>query len=157
MDNFDDFDDNFDDGFEGEFDYDEEIEENDIYEEEDEEEIIDDNEISQFKEKKIESINKNKSRNIIIVPNDQKITDNRLHKNELSFVLSTRSKQIAKYGTYFATNINSKDPIEIAYKELYEKKCPLKLRRQVGINNSGDLIVEEWDLKTMVLPNINLF
>ena len=156
MDEIDDFDEDFNDI--EEIDYGEEIDEGDDLYEEDEEIIDDDVEVSQIKEeKKIQSIQKNKTKNIIIVPNDQKITDNRLHRNELSFVLSTRAKQISKYGTYFIENTSYKDPIEIAYRELYEKRCPLKLRRQVGISPTGDIIVEEWDLKTMVLPNINLF
>lgn len=121
----------------------------------DEKSDIDDNasEVYQPKIEKKSEI-KNKSRNIIIVPPDQRITDNRLHKNELSFILSTRAKQIASSATHFVTNCTSNNAISIAYQELYSHRCPLKLRRQVGVTNKGDIIVEEWDTKTMVLPSI---
>lgn len=108
-------------------------------------------------EKKIELISKLKTRNIIIVPPDERITDNRLHKNEVSFILSTRSKEIAMHSTHFAKDCIATNAISIAYQELYSNRCPLKLRRQVGITNKGDIIVEEWDTKEMVLPNIGPF
>lgn len=154
-----DYDDNFNDE-----EYDDYYENDDIYEEkedeeEEENEEEDDNisEIYQPKiEKKIDPIVKTntKSRNVIIVPPEERITDNRLHKNEVSFILSTRAKEIAKYSTHFLENNTYNNAISIAYHELYSRKCPLKLRRQVGVTNKGDIIVEEWDTKTMVLPNI---
>lgn len=107
-------------------------------------------------EKKIDHIMKlsNKPRTIIIVPPEERITDNKLHKNEVSFILSTRAKEIAKNSTHFLENNTFNNAISIAYHELYSHRCPLKLRRQVGISSKGDIIVEEWDIKTMVLPNI---
>lgn len=107
-------------------------------------------------EKKIDPIVKlsTKPRNIIIVPPEERITDNRLHKNETSFILSTRAKEIAKHATHFLENNTYTNAVSIAYHELYSHRCPLKLRRQVGISPKGDIIVEEWDTKTMVLPNI---
>jgi DNA-directed RNA polymerase subunit K/omega len=114
-----------------------------------------DSEIYQPKiEKKVESILKSSSRNIIIVPPEERITDNRLHKNEVSFIISTRAKEIAKHSTHFLGQHNYTNVLSIAYHELYEHKCPFKLRRQVGTTSKGDIIVEEWDVKTMVLPNI---
>jgi len=158
-------DEDFDDDFVDEENYYEE----DIYDnieddfEDDNDDIEDDNEDDNISEiyqpkieKKIDSIVKlsTKPRNIIIVPPEERITDNRLHKNEASFILSTRAKEIAKHATHFLKNNTHTNAISIAYYELYEHRCPLKLRRQVGITNKGDIIVEEWDTKTMVLPNI---
>ena len=156
----DDFDDDFieednfyeDDNYE---DIDNELEEE--VEEEVEEEDDDISEIYQPKvEKKIDPISKlsTKPRSVIIVPPEERITDNRLHKNEASFILSTRAKEIAKHATHFLENNSYTNAISIAYHELYSHRCPLKLRRQVGVTNKGDIIVEEWDTKTMVLPNI---
>jgi hypothetical protein len=115
-----------------------------------------DDDVSEVYQPKIEKKSdfKNKSRNIIIVPSDERITDNRLHKNEASFILSIRAKQIADSSTHFAKDCNLNNAISIAYQELYTHRCPLKLRRSVGVNSKGDIIVEEWDVKTMVLPNI---
>lgn len=107
--------------------------------------------------KRQETISKNKSRNIIVVPPDERITDNRLHRNEVAFILAIRSKQIAKYNTHFIGDHTFTNPIHIAYHELYTHKCPLKLRRQVGTTSKGDIIVEEWDVKNMILPSIPQF
>jgi len=134
-----------------------EYEELDDMEEEGEELEDDVSEIYQPKiEKKIDPIAKlsSKSRNIIIVPPEERITDNRLHKNEASFILSTRATEIAKYETNFLEKNNYSNAKTIAYNELHSRRCPLILRRQVGISYKGDIIVEEWDTKTMVLPNI---
>lgn len=104
-------------------------------------------------EKKIEL---KKIRNVIIVPLEERITDNRLHKNEAAFVLSTRAKEISMHYTNFVKDSKATSAIKIAYEELYSKRCPLKIRRQVGITKEGDIIVEEWDTKEMVLPNIKI-
>lgn len=122
---------------------------------ESEEDVDLNSEIYQYKTEKKVDVFKNKNKNIIIVPSEERITDNRLHKNELALVLSMRAKQIAMTATHFVKNCTAIDPIEIAYQELYSHMCPFKLRRQVGTNNKGDIIVEEWDIKTMVLPNIS--
>lgn len=154
----DDFDDEF---IEEEYDIYEDIEndleEHDEIEEGEEFEDDDISEVYQPKiEKRIDPIKKlnAKARNIIIVPDNERITDNRLHKNEVALILSMRAKEIAKHATHFIGDHNYGNAISIAYHELYSHKCPLKLRRQVGISNKGDIIVEEWDTKTMVLPNI---
>ena len=145
---------------EGNYSEDEDYEyEKDESEESDEEgQEIEDDDISEVYqpkiEKKTDSILKSKSRNIILVPEEERITDNRLHKNEAAFIIATRAKEIAKHATNFVENNTSNNAISIAYNELYTHRCPIKLRRHVGISNKGDIIVEEWDTKTMVLPNI---
>jgi hypothetical protein len=65
-----------------------------------------------------------------------------------------RAKEISKHSTHFLENAPYNNPMTIAYHELYNHRCPLLLRRQVGVTIKGDIIVEEWDTKTMVLPNI---
>ena len=110
-----------------------------------------------FKESKKIKINpvlqkSNTPRTIIVVADSKKITDNRLHKSESSNVLSMRSEQISKYGTNFINTDNIQDVFQIAIKELYARKCPLNLRRIVGIGLFGELIVEEWDINQMTLP-----
>lgn len=137
--------------------YEEEINDEIEDEEEIEEEDDDVSEIYQPKvEKKTDPITKlsTKIRNIIIVPPEERITDNKLHKNEVSFILSTRAQEIAKFATHFNETYSGSNAVSIAYNELYSHRCPLKLRRQVGISSKGDLIIEEWDTKTMMLPNI---
>ena len=86
--------------------------------EEEESEIIDDDsvvvesvkekitQLEKFKDPKKLKINpvlqkSNTPRTIIVVADDKKKTDNRLHKTDCSHILSIRSEQIAKYGTNF--------------------------------------------------------
>ena len=130
----------------------------DELEEEGEDDIEDDvSEIYRPKvEKKIDPIARMnvKPRSVIIVSPEDRITDNRLHENEASFILSTRAEEIAKNATCFANNKTYTNAATAAYYELMEHRCPFKLRRQVGISSTGDIIVEEWDVNTMVLPNI---
>ena len=94
----------------------------------------------------------NTPRTIIVVNESDKKTDNRLQRTELSNIISMRSEQIATYGTHFASLPISKHVDEIAIKELYERKCPLMLRRSVGFGSNGETIVEIWDVNTMTLP-----
>lgn len=94
----------------------------------------------------------NKSRNVIIVPPDERVTDNRLQKSEAAHIISMRAQEIAQYGTSFTDIGNLHDPVDIAIKELQDRKCPMLVRRSVQILPNGDQIVEEWDPKEMALP-----
>lgn len=94
----------------------------------------------------------NTPRTIIVIAEHNKKTDNRLHRSELSNIISMRSAQIDTYGTHFASHPVDKKVDEIAIKELYERKCPLMLRRVVGYGLNGEIIAEIWDVNTMTLP-----
>lgn len=96
---------------------------------------------------------------VVVVPNSERITDNRLHKSEASYVISVRAQQIARSATNFASasHTNSAalyDPCAIAQRELIERRCPLLLRRQVGWGPDGEIIVEEWCVREMALPQL---
>jgi hypothetical protein len=96
---------------------------------------------------------------VIVVPKCERITDNRLHKSEASYVISVRAQQIARSATNFASasHTNSAalyDPCAIAQRELIERRCPLLLRRQVGWGPDGEIIVEEWCVREMALPQL---
>ena len=94
----------------------------------------------------------NTSRTVIVIAEHNKKTDNRLHRSELSNIISMRSAQIDTYGTHFASHPVDKKVDEIAIKELYERKCPLMLKRVVGYGPNGEIIAEIWDINTMTLP-----
>jgi len=96
--------------------------------------------------------NSNRNRNVIVVPPDERVTDNRLHKSEASYIISMRAQQIAKHGTTFTEATGLHDPVAIAFKELLDRKCPFTLRRMVGTNPDGSRVVEEWNPREMVLP-----
>ncbi|NBQ43788.1 MAG: hypothetical protein EBU23_15315 [Mycobacteriaceae bacterium] len=92
---------------------------------------------------------------VIVVPQAERITDNRLQKFEAAHVLAVRAQQIASTGLSFAKARPEGpllDPYHIAFYELNSRQCPLILRRQVGTGNNGEIIVEEWHVNEMTLP-----
>lgn len=96
----------------------------------------------------------NRPRIVKIVPPEERITDNRLHRTEAAYILAMRADQIDKHATAFTDTTGLTDAVAIAYKELFDRKCPMILRRTVGIGPVGELLVEEWDVRTMTLPAI---
>jgi DNA-directed RNA polymerase subunit K/omega len=94
----------------------------------------------------------NKPRIVHIVADDDRMTDSRLQKTEAAAALAYRAKQIASFSTRFVESGDLHDPGQIAFKELYARRCPLKIRREVGTTPTGDLIVEEWKVSEMTLP-----
>lgn len=98
----------------------------------------------------------NKPRVVIVVSPDERVTDNRLHKSEASYVISMRAQQIAQSATCFTDGGSLYDPVALAYKELFDRRCPFTLRRTIGSTNNGDPIVEEWNIREMTLPTLTL-
>jgi hypothetical protein len=94
----------------------------------------------------------NNPRTVRVVAPEDRVTDNRLHKSEAAFVLAMRSQQIAKYATMFTDGGALHDPFALAYKELYDRRCPFILRRPIGTGSGGEQVVEEWVVREMVLP-----
>lgn len=94
----------------------------------------------------------NNPRTVRVVAPEDRVTDNRLHKPEAALVLAMRAQQIAKYATMFTDGGALNDSFALAYKELYDRRCPFILRRPVGTGAGGEQIVEEWVVREMVLP-----
>lgn len=168
---------NGDEDFEGDFDEeilfeDEEIVDSESEEAESDEDetesVDDDNEeeevivpveevVKKFKDNKKIKINtvlqkSNTPRTIIVVPDHKKQTDHRLHRSELSNIISMRTAEIDTYGTHFASLPVGLKADDIAIKELYERRCPLMVERIIGYGLNGETIVEIWDVNTMTLP-----
>jgi len=98
----------------------------------------------------------NRSLQTHVVKPDERVTDNRLHKSEAARIIAMRAEQIAQNATMFTDATGLHDPVMIAYQELLDLRCPLILRRRVGTTPSGDPIVEEWNTREMVLPQITI-
>lgn len=94
----------------------------------------------------------NKSCTVKLVPDEERMTDNRLQKAEAAYIIAMRAEQIAKHPTPFTDTGGLHDPVAIAFKELYDRRCPLKLRREVGTGPAGEIFVEEWIVRKMTLP-----
>jgi DNA-directed RNA polymerase subunit K/omega len=94
----------------------------------------------------------NKPRFVRVVAPEDRVTDNRLHKSEAALVIAMRAQQIAKYATRFTEGGALHDPVALAFKELFDRRCPFILRRPIGTGPGGEPIVEEWVVREMTLP-----
>ena len=89
---------------------------------------------------------------IKIIPQDQRITDNRLHLNEATRLIAIRAKQISGDCNIFVDASGLEYPDKIAKLELKMRRMPLKLQRRVAILEDNIILVEEWDPNLMTLP-----
>ncbi len=85
----------------------------------------------------------------IIMDPTNRITKEYMSKFEYAEVLSIRSKQIENGGDAFTDVSNLSDPIEIAKKEILDKKCPISILRHLT-----DDIVEKWDVNELSIPDL---
>ncbi len=141
-------------------DFDEDIEydvENEVNEEDEDEEEDEDGEKEKEEEEEKEEVDpmlriSNKSQCMHIVNEDERITSNCLQKSEMAYIISIRAEQIAKHSLAFVDTTGLHSAIDIAKKELYNRKCPLILRRLVGCNIQNEPIIEEWCVREMGFP-----
>lgn len=88
----------------------------------------------------------------IIINDSERISSHKLSQAEFTELIGQRAQQICKTGiTFIEGNITETDAVEIAKKELLQRRCPLKLRRPVGYYK-GSNYYEDWDPNDMVLP-----
>lgn len=76
-----------------------------------------------------------------------RITTRYLTKYEKARVLGTRALQISMNAPVMVDVGNETDPLEIAYKELREKKIPFIIRRYLP-----DRSYEDWPLEDLIIP-----
>ncbi|PRW57780.1 DNA-directed RNA polymerases and III subunit RPABC2 [Chlorella sorokiniana] len=77
----------------------------------------------------------------------QRITTRYLTKYEKARVLGTRALQISMNAPVMVEVGTETDPLEIAYKELREKKIPFIIRRYLPDNS-----YEDWSLSELIIP-----
>lgn len=82
-----------------------------------------------------------------ITPDEYRITSDIMTLAEYTRVISERAKQIENGSIIFVDVKDETDTIKIAEMEVFQKKSPLKIRRD--INKS---IYELWRVNEMVLP-----
>ena len=94
----------------------------------------------------------NRSVVAVVVAPDERTTDNVLRRTEAAQVLAMRAQEIAQFATSFVDHEGLHDPVAIAFKELYARRCPLKVRRAVGVGPAQEQLYEEWAVNEMTLP-----
>ena len=90
----------------------------------------------------------------VVAPADR-VTSDRLQQTEAALLLSHRASQIASTGRCFAPAdlaAGISDPVRLAYIEMFSRRCPLILRREVGVAADGASVVEDWNSREMILP-----
>ena len=85
---------------------------------------------------------------IIIVNPQNRLTSEIMTKPEYTEIVSIRAQQIEKGAPIFANIGNESSPIKMAEMEVYQKKCPLNIRRMYN-----DSIGEIWSVNEMGVPN----
>lgn len=78
------------------------------------------------------------------VPDDERITLNKLTKYEMVRILGIRAQQIASNAPTLVKNIEGKSPVQIAIFELQNKMMPFIIRRNLP-NNTYEL----WKIKEL--------
>jgi len=85
---------------------------------------------------------------VVIVKPENRLTTNVMSKYEMTEYVSIRTEQIAEYNNCMADITGLDDPVDMAKRELMERKCPLMLRRYVGrrlIKGEYVQFYEDWN------------
>lgn len=82
-----------------------------------------------------------------IVPVNERVTSDRLTRYEAVELISIRSNAIERGAQCYVDTTGIRDRVEMAKKELYANRCPLLVKRNVGLG-----YVEVWDPNTMSKP-----
>jgi DNA-directed RNA polymerase I, II, and III subunit RPABC2 len=86
-------------------------------------------------------------REVVYVLPENRRTSEILTKFECTEIISNRAVQIEQGGTCYTDTSMLSDPLQMARKELLDKKCPLDVVR--GIT---DVLFERWHVNEMGLP-----
>jgi len=95
----------------------------------------------------------------VIVKEENRITMSKISDYEFTNIITQRIKNIETTGKALCTIGDLSNPRDIAIKELIDRKCPFKLRRQVGhrIDHNKKILYnfyELWDVNNMSYPAI---
>lgn len=85
------------------------------------------------------------------VPNELRITANRMSKYERARVLGTRALQIAMCAPVMVEIDDETDPLRIAGRELRERKTPLIIRRYMP-----DGSYEDWGIDELIVSDLEV-
>jgi DNA-directed RNA polymerase subunit K/omega len=78
---------------------------------------------------------------------EDRITSEVMTKFELCEVISIRARQLELGQKIFTDASNLTDPLDIAKKEISDKKCPLCIVRMIT-----DKVAEKWQVNEMAIP-----
>jgi DNA-directed RNA polymerase subunit K/omega len=82
-----------------------------------------------------------------VLPAEQRTTSNRLSRYEMVELLSLRASAIERGAQCFIDTDGMRNVVDMAKKEIYSNRCPLLVKRAVGLG-----LIEIWDPNTMEKP-----
>ena len=91
---------------------------------------------------------------IKVVARDKRKTSDTISLFELTAIVGIRAQDISKGGDIIFCEIgegHDMSAIDIAIKEIVEKKCPLSIERKVK-NDTDGIVVEIWDVNELMIP-----
>lgn len=91
----------------------------------------------------------NDSKIQFIINSEDCITSNILTIYEITELVGIRATQISQGSPVFTDIKNITDPIKMAEKEIIDNKCPLYIKRYIGLDK-----YELWDPNIMVKPKL---
>ena len=154
----------------------EEVEDEEEFDEEMLDEIEEDEEEPDLEMEMHDEIYKNKITNSIlkdegitiaphkiirIIPDDQRITSEIIQLPEMVEAIGIRCSEIENGSPIFTDYEGLSNPIDIATKEFYDRKSPLKITRQINYEEIGKtpttiiITVEEFKVREMTFPIID--
>lgn len=83
---------------------------------------------------------------IEIVKKEERVTSDIMSYYEFTEVIGIRETQISSGGTVYNEQSDLVNPFQLALKELFDKKSPLKIRRRVGDK------IEIWHCHELAIP-----
>lgn len=84
---------------------------------------------------------------LTVVKGNKRITQSRMCLEEITKVIGIRATEIDQGAPAYVDITNIKNTIHMALLEVYQRKCPLSIRRHLSLN-----VVEEWSVNEMELP-----
>ncbi len=93
--------------------------------------------------------------NVHVIPPDERRTSDMMSLFELAAVIGTRAQQIENGDISFCGDPSLSKAIDIAERELIERRCPLVIERTV-FTSKDDIFVEHWRVNELGIPQSEL-
>jgi DNA-directed RNA polymerase subunit K/omega len=95
-------------------------------------------------------------REILVLDDDMRLTSDKVSIFEYTEIVGIRAEQIARFDNCFVSIEGLTDPIKMAEREFSMRKCPLKIRREVGfkvIDGKPHKVIEYIDPNIAIHPS----
>lgn len=91
-----------------------------------------------------------------IIPNEKRVTSDRLTQFEFAGIIAKRVEQISKNNNYLGNDKTLTNPYDMAIDELRNNKLPFIVSRCINVVEEGETLYcycERWKLSEMIIPD----